>query len=238
MTRVELTDDELTLLDGKCSDAVQADVDAAKLRLASVESLGHLTPERAGFVADVVREALKSGRLTFCWRSLRLCDVCKRSDGYAPYKRTSRYRRKGDPDYSRPRTFRGVELKHGYVSVQGYARLGCCEDCFNATKASLTEALADIRAEVPEAITGQPPRFRYSENQHCTTCDWKGHELQLGQLPTLMGDGYYRGKCPKCGAENRLFLHPIKRVDGFQLVATNKPAVSPTPRSIQGGESE
>jgi hypothetical protein len=37
-------------------------------------------------------------------------------------------------------------------------------------------------------------------------------------LPTLMGNGYYKGGCPKCSARNQLFTYNIKDIEGFTIV--------------------
>ena len=53
----------------------------------------------------------------------------------------------------------------------------------------------------------------------CKKCGWIGHDGQLGKLRTLLGDGYYLGKCPDCGAENHAFtVENIVALEGFEVV--------------------
>lgn len=219
MTRIELTDAELVVLDGHCRPEVQADVERAKERLAMAARLSELTPERAGFVADVVRSAQENGKLVFWEISLSRCEICKRSDGYHTHKRSGRWHRKGDVMFDRPKMFAGVEFKATFIRIRGLTALGCCHECFAAVRQPLLASLAEIRAELPEKLTGRPPRFRFAEKRHCDECGWDGNELQMGRRPTLMGDGSFPAICPKCRAENRIFGKQIVRVaDGFDVV--------------------
>lgn len=216
---MKLLDSELVLLDGHCRPEIQLEVESAKLRLSAVAELSGLSPARAAFVADVVRLAETAGRICYRHVAIASCAVCGRKDGYYTYKRWSRYHAAGAPNYDKPKVFSGVDFKYSFVQVRNHASLGCCEDCLAVVKPFLLEKLATVRADVPETFTGHPPAFKYSENRNCTACGWVGHELQMGQLRTLMGDGYYRGKCPECFACNTL-MGPtlIRSVEGFQVV--------------------
>lgn len=220
---LNLSDHELVILDGQCSETVQQAVDAAKQRLAAIAALPQLTEKQAGFVADVVREARENGKLTFRFSSIRSCPLCERKAGYAVRTRRSAWARAGTPNYDKPLYLSGIELAERFLSVKGYVSLGCCRECMDFMKPFLTEALADVRAEIPENITGHAPRFLWYRNQHCTKCEWSGHEGQMGFIPAVF-QGKYRGKCPQCGAEN-LFLGPtiIKSIDGFTVVESGAP---------------
>ena len=68
--KIDLADDELVLLDGRCLKRTQSLVDDAAARLAAVDDLPHLTNPRAGFVADAERRAAESGKLT--WTEKRI----------------------------------------------------------------------------------------------------------------------------------------------------------------------
>jgi hypothetical protein len=68
--RVELTDDELILLDGACTDEVQSEVDKAKLRIAAVQRHTDMPAHVARLVADAVAEGVSHGRLL--WQPKRI----------------------------------------------------------------------------------------------------------------------------------------------------------------------
>ena len=52
----------------------------------------------------------------------------------------------------------------------------------------------------------------------CHKCGEKMYESEMGKASTLMGDGYYPSKCPKCGAESLLFGNIYKLTDEFRMV--------------------
>lgn len=218
-TTVYLTDQELALLDGHCNEGVQTEVDKAKARLKTAELLGNVPDNLIPFVSRIIEEARATGRLILSRRSLHYCNVCGKSAGYAKYKRTGRYHRKGEPNYDKPLSLWGVELADRFVRIGGRATLGCCGSCWNKVKPFLADALRDIRAEIPEAITGYPPRWVRYDNRKCSKCGWEGHEGEMGRLPVMMGRGTYPGECPQCHAQNLPMGHTIIKVqDGFQVV--------------------
>lgn len=226
---VSLTDTELVILDGRCRAEVQAVVDQAKARLAMGAKLAHLPANLAGFIADAVAEAEGEGRLTFQWKSIRSCALCGKDAGYAVHTRSGRYHRKGDTNYDKPRYLNGIEIARRFITIRGHAALGCCAECFNALKPALQETLADVRAEIPEMLLGRPSRFRRFSRARCTECGWEGHEGQMRQLLTWMGDGYYPGGCPKCPAINDFGVRKIETVDGFEVVEVAPPAPPSAP---------
>lgn len=216
MATMLIPDRYASLLDGLTDDETQKVIDAAKERLHLLDINAGLSELHAKFIHDVVNEAKKAGKLTFKYDCITYCSLCKRSDGYAKYKRDGRYHRKGQIDLSKPLSFRAIELKHSFVTVKNYVSLGGCTDCMDMILPPLVAALRDVKAELPEALAG-PVRYKRYDLKQCTACKWEGHEGQLGKLRTLMGDGYYAGKCPSCGVENSLFVHAIKTVEGFHL---------------------
>jgi hypothetical protein len=214
-----LTDEEVACLDGRCSPKTQGEVDKAKARMAARASMPQLTHEGAALVSDVVMLAKTEGQVIFMFRQVRSCRVCGKSAGYAKYKRSGRWHRKGDDDTDKPLTMLGVELASRSVNMHGSVHVGCCEPCFRSLQGELIKALEPIRAEIASAITGHASRFKRYQRRHCTSCGWRGHEGQLEKLPTLMGDGYYPGKCPVCGYENKfLGENKIKMSDGFEII--------------------
>jgi len=202
INRVEITDEILVLLDGKCDEKTQKEVDAAKLRLDTVRSMPEIDPKIAEFFAGMKRLALKSGRLVYQTKRSGYCPVCEKRGGYVKYKSG---RKKGMSNFNRPITFTGVEFEHCFCSIKDRFNFGCCLDCFEKLK-PLLPALADLRAEIPEAITGVAPKFKWHKEYKCKECGWIGGEYQMGRSKCLMGSGTYASTCPKCGAENKPLL--------------------------------
>lgn len=222
MSLVSLTDEELALLDGKVSDKVQREVNLALARLKARSRYADLSPELAGFIADVVSEAQSKRKLVFQYTSINRCSVCKNDAGYAKHKRSGRFHNKGDDNTSKPLSMGAVELADRFIRMRGRTDLGCCRACWDAVRSHVSEAVDDLIAEIPEAITGKKPKFKLVGGAKCKGCGWSGHELQMGMLPAIMG-GPYHGECPSCGARNYAFGKREIDIEGDVLVdvATN-----------------
>lgn len=218
---VMLTDAELLLLDGKCGESVQKEVDAAKFR-ATLST--ELTDRERVFISAVASEARKHGRLLWRCTYISSCPITGERPGYYTYPRSSRTHRKGDPNYSKPIKIRAVELADRFISFEGCVTLGGKEEAVRKLIPQLKVALKDIPCELPAAL--QPddaPRYRRHEKVKCSKCGWEGIEAQMGSRPTLMGNGTYPAVCPDCGAENGLFANVIKRTGEFEVrVVTEK----------------
>lgn len=231
---LSLTDSEMVFLDGACRPEVQAEVDAAKTRLAAASRYGDLPPALAGFIADVLAAASAEGRLRFAGRHLRRCSLCGDSPqpAYVLYKSGPNRNR---PNYKKPRYLAGVDLASGFVGVEGSVRLGGCGSCIETVKPYLVEALATVRVELPDQLAAEGAvRFRRHDRQRCVKCGWEGHEGQMGRLRTVMGDGTYPGVCPGCGAE-RLplsFERVFESVEGFEVVEVAPPPAPPPPPEL------
>ena len=207
MSYLSLNDEELVLLDGKCRDDIQIEVNKAKARLNAInENIGDSAAESA-FIADVIAEATNNGKLVKRRCHLSSCRLCAKRGGYVRYKSG---RNKGANNYSKPTYLNGVELAERFVTCVGSCTLGCCSDCFAKVRPKLAEALLPIKAEIGESITGLRQLYKKSPKVRCKKCEWFGHKEQLGNLRTLIGYGLYRGKCPECGAENGLMTHSIE----------------------------
>lgn len=215
---VSLERDELLRLDGFASAATQKVIDAAKAAWKIAMEFPQLTAEQSALVIAAREEALDKGRLIHQGISLTYCVVCKTNPGYAPRKRATRYHGKGTPDYNKPLSVPGVELADRFIRVRGHASLGACSVCFVNLKPALLAALNDVRAELPERLTGTPPRWRKFDKRVCSVCGWSGHEGEMGKLRTLLGDDTYYGQCPQCAARNEFGSEKIRSVDGFVVV--------------------
>lgn len=201
----KLTLRELRLLDGECEEQTQAVVDHAKEDDRIASTLDGASDAVKQFVCDAVREARTEGRLVFYHRSLRHGKYSGKAAGYATRTRSSRSGRRGDPNYSKPLSFSGVELAHRFVTVTGSAVLGDSREFFEEAQPYLAQALEGIDAEIPEQITGYPPRYKRHFERHCKKCEWVGLEHEMGTSLTLMCDGHYPSTCPSCGAKNAAF---------------------------------
>lgn len=198
-----VTDEELLLLDGKCGKETQGLIDSLKLRNRIAESRA-LTDSEATFVRDVLNEASTNKTLIFRSLRIRRCPVCNTAAGYAKRTRSSRSGRRGEPNYDRPLTMYGYELARRFFVIKDTPTIGCCTSCWKKIQPILAEELSGVPAEIPQDITGIPPRFKAYDVMKCTKCGWVGSEHLMGKLPAVMG-GFYPGKCPECGAEHLPF---------------------------------
>lgn len=229
---LELSAAEAALLDGRVSEKAQAVVNRAKDTLALADT--GLVEKEAAMVAKIMAVAREKGRLTYSRKPITSCPCCGRRDGYFVYPRHGRYHRKGQPNYSAPKTFMGYGMDEGFVTVQHHISVGYCDTCKPRVDAVLVPLLATIDADYPKYWVEAPHRFRRFENKTCTACGWEGHEGQMRQARTLMGDGFYPAGCPACPAENRILgTSVIKPRDGFTLVET---LTKPPSSDLQGRE--
>lgn len=204
MTLYSLSEDEVLLLDGKVNEDVQKSIDKIKSRR-SIENTLDIPEKYKKFVAEKIRVATDTQELRFTQGcKLSSCNICGKKKTYRTYTRNTKYHRKGEPNYDRPIDVYGVNL-------------GCCSSCWKEVRPYLGKALEGVEAEISKTITGKDPEYKKYANIECSVCGWEGHEGEMGMLPALMG-GSYRGKCPKCGAKNIVFVTKIKRTKGYTLV--------------------
>lgn len=215
LRRVQLTDDELVLLDGACSEKVQAEVDGAKQRITSRSLHPDVAPVLAGFIADVVSEAQTNGEVILRRQRLRRCALCGTAPGYVLFKSGPR---RGTPNYKKPRVIEGYEFARRFVTVQHHAALGGCAECLDPILPLIADALRGVNAQIPDRLRaeGEPKRVKHP-NRRCTKCGWEGHEGQMGRQRTIMGDGSYPATCPACGAGSEMFSRDIATADGFTI---------------------
>jgi len=214
---VQLIDDELVALDGRCRKKIQTEVDAAKARIAAREQHSGLDGELAGLIADAVREAEQKGELIYRHERISRCKLCGRDAGYVAYKSG---RQKGQPNYNRPCYLPGLELAHRFVTFKGSVFLGGCVECITEVLPELRAALVGVRAALPKELQteGAAVYSRY-DRRTCKQCGWEGHEGEMGSMRTLLGYGTFPGICPSCDAKQ----HPLapqvfERLDGFVVV--------------------
>ncbi len=225
---VSLTDEELVLLDCECRPDIQAKVDGALRRLAAREAHPELPGHIADMASDVVSHAAVSGKLVYRTLYMRHCGYCGKSQTYAKFKSGPR---KGRDNEKKPIRVRGVDVSDSLIRIQNYATVGGCMECWKAAKPLVVTGLRDVEAELPEGITGHPPRFKRYRLKRCLKCGWEGHEGKMRQLPAMM-QGTYPGGCPACPNESRPFGGTVfDHVKGFAVVS-----LSPQPEQSGGGE--
>lgn len=223
MIAVTLTDAELMALDGHCRPEIQAKVDAAKSRLDFAEDYPDLTVAQAGFVADVVNEAITSGRLVWHRAKMRHCNPgAHRPD--PPYVLYKSGPRRGQPNYDRRRYLHGRELAQRFINIEGAPLVSACDDCLTPLLPVLVDALARVRVQLPPELSSPGrPDWRRRALRKCTKCTWEGHEGQMTAERTVIGDGWYPAYCPNCGAGGA-FSRDVEHVDGFEVVDESKGA--------------
>lgn len=209
---VRLTDDELVLLDGKVSDKAQAEIDAAKRRIATRSAL--LTVAQSDLIATMLQRVDEHGELRWTNKPLSSCRICGRDDGYRLFKSGQR---QGQPDYKHRKTFGGIDMDPSFVTVQHTAFLGGCLACMTELLPHLRSALAGVPVDAPVSLLGpDAPRWKKRRNRKCKPCGWTGHEGQMVQDRTMLGDGWFPSRCPECNAGGG-FSRDIDRADGFVL---------------------
>lgn len=193
---VSLTFDELSALDGRCSADVQGIVDAAKAE----HAIG-----LDDFSNEVITKAVRNGKLEWNSVTISRCKYCgERPGGFYPYKTNSRYHRKGDPNTSKPIRYCGVQIGGG-ILFSGLA--GMCAECWQ--KNYLPKIIRYILDNgLPVEIQRNdiaPTRYKRDLERECFDCGKTMYESEMGESLRLMGDGYYKSKCPHCGAEATIF---------------------------------
>jgi len=150
------------------------------------------------FIASIIELAQRELALSFSRTELSSCPICGENKAYHKYTSATKYHKKGENNLDRPIYLRGIDLEKSFVKFKGSAKYGCCTECYEKIQPKLIEQLKDVKAEIPEQITGQKPKWEKTNWVSCNTCDWQGWETELGLLPTLMASGSYYGQCPKC----------------------------------------
>lgn len=226
--KVELRPEEMLLLDGRVRPEVQRAVDLARdgervrVQYGLSERHGHLVANARAVAGEKGEMRLSGAPISHCW-------LCDRDAGY------------GGKRKDKPLSMDGFDLDRGFISVRGHVSLGGCWQCLTALKPALQAELASVRAEVSDTLrTPEATQWKKWSLCTCAACGWTGHDGELGKLRTLFNDGWYPGKCPSCGAENRplgknLIEH---KPDGFVVVpvppARSAPAAQGAPLG-QGG---
>lgn len=207
MRKVELTDEELLLLDGKVGEKAQGIVEQAKLALQHAE-LGPLGSE-------VLRLALEQGEFKCNYTSLRYCGICKKSAGYAKFKGG---RNRGQDNHKRPLYFSGIEFMPGFITMRGYASNGGCKECVGDLPNRIWKYI--VEKDLPIQGVGADARWAKENLRKCKSCGAEFGEFDMYIRQALMGDGWLHAGCPSCEEQSSLFHSPFEST-GHRMVRTD-----------------
>lgn len=209
MASYTLTDDELLLLDGKCSSTIQCEIDKAKQR----KQL-HSDP----VVAAVLLQSISLGTFEMRWmHDMRYCSKCCSSAGYAKHTRNGKYHRKGDDNRKSPLSMTGVRINPGFVTIQGHG--DWCKKCEQKNNWTATIIEEILQRKLPvELLRDNRTLFKKDDKRICFKCKEPMYESEMTRRRTIMGDGSYPAGCPKCGTESLLFGRQHESTREFRML--------------------
>lgn len=214
MIYISLTEDEILHLDGFVRKEIQDKID--EIKLSHFLEIAELSKEEAKFIAATIKEAELNGKLICRFTRIHRCPVTGKGGEYSTHKRTSRYHRKGDIDYRKPICITGVELAERSIYIQDRVILGCCVEFWETIKPKLSKYLKNVKAEIPEEITGYPSHWRKFYKMECKECGWKGNE---GQILRVKECGLLNSyQCPSCKIKE-IFPQKIITMKEFDLIS-------------------
>lgn len=209
MRKLELTDAECLLLDGKVNPEAQKIVDEAR-EAARFAPLGD-------FAAELIRQALKEG--VFKWNHDRLsyCPQCKKSAGYAKYK--SGYNR-GRDNWKKPLSLGGYAFtSRCFITINGYPTNGLCNDCGKPELEKILKCIADEDLPI-EIVRDENTKWVKEEIRECQKCKTSIKQFDMYLDHTIMGNGYFHSTCPHCFNTSALFSMNAFETKGFEMTRT------------------
>lgn len=208
---VDLTLKELELIDGKVSDKAQTIINKAKQE----NSYGFELP----IMNEILRKSEEIGELKWRYKTIRKCKYCDKKYDYHKYARSSRYHSKGDKNYDKPICYRGIEFNQGFVTIQGHGDICCdCEKKYNVIHRLIDYIIDnDLKIQI-QKNDYKPSKYLKDKVQICYECGKEMKKSEMGNIPTMMGDGYYKGICPHCRAEEKPFGKSHKTTDKFDVI--------------------
>ncbi|MDE2099678.1 MAG: hypothetical protein KGL39_20665 [Patescibacteria group bacterium] len=202
-----LTADDIAALDGRSDTPnVLKHMAEAKAAIAARTMAGD-DPIGAA-IANIIGYGIANGKIIWFWTK-GTCDVCHRARLVTLYK--------SGPQKGRVKEFLDY-------SVRNYGPLSVCDDCDKELAPRLvvllTGAPGVCRFEWPVSLT--EPLWEKVHRCHCRACNTEFWEHEMGWLPAVM-EGYYRGRCPNCGAGDTLFSAKITKDFSIWQVVERKP---------------
>lgn len=196
MFKVELTSDELMLLDGKVREEIQKIIEQSKLE----KSFG-----LDDYSNEILRKGVENGKIEWSYCKISSCIFCDKKAGYHTFRRTTRYHRKGEEDIKKPFTYSGVKPFCGFFLVNGVS--GICRDCWNGKfipKIYQYILDNDLKIELTKCGNFETKYFKDC-SKICYNCKQLMYESEMGKERTFFNDGWYSSICPHCGASAKFF---------------------------------
>ncbi len=195
---VNLTLEELLLIDGKVSEKAQEVINKAKQESTYGFELSLMN--------EILRNSEKSGEFTWMYKKIRSCKYCDKKSDYHTYPRSSKYHNKGDLNYSKPKYHYGIKFNEGFITIQGSGDM--CLECLE--KYNVINRLIDYILDNDLKIQIQKNDYKITKYikdkiRVCYQCEAEMQESKMGRKSTLMGNGTFPGVCPNCGAESNVF---------------------------------
>lgn len=199
MIRIELSYDEMILLDGKVGSAAQKIIDFEKRK------------KNYGFEFDFINEAiavaLENGYIRKSNDTMRHCKYCDKKYDYYEYKSTTKYHRKGEKNHEKPVRYAGIKFVSSNVLFSGTADI--CMDC--AKKYNVVERtykyIVDKNMPIEIQIFGYTTKYKKDDMQICKNCNKEIYESEMGRSPTIFDGGSYPSTCPYCKSESTFGNH-------------------------------
>lgn len=148
---IELTLEELLLIDGKVSEKAQEVINKAKQE----STYGFDLP----IMNEILRNSEKLGSLTWRYKQIRSCSYCDKKYDYHEYPRNGRYHNKGDKNYNKPKYYSGIAFNEGFVTIQGYGDM--CSEC--ASKHNVIHRLIDYIIDNDLKVQIQKNDYRFTK---------------------------------------------------------------------------
>jgi hypothetical protein len=206
MRDISLSDKEILLLDGKVNETAQEVINYVK-KIDEFANIGDRV------YAEIIVRALLKGELTVSYRDISHCSCGATTE----YRKITRGRRRGEFDYDHPIRLYGMSFMDGFVIVKGHSEFGFCQKCGEKAKSAILDYIKEHDLPIQIGRSGNDSAWIKENAKICKGCNEQIWEFDMGLEYTIMGDGRYYSKCPKCGAEGGLFAshEPTKK---FRMV--------------------
>lgn len=211
---VELTYEELLLIDGKVSVEVQAAINLAKL--------DYDRRFKLPIMNEILNKSEATGELKWTLKSIKSCNFCDKAVDYARYPRNSRYHNKGDYNYDKPRYYSGIAFNERFVSINGRGDM-CTECCENhqVIKTLVNYIIDnDLKIEIRKNEFAET-KYKKDAIRICYDCKKEMNESEMGRERALMGGGTFPSECPHCHAKALPLGSTHRNTGKFDFVLNN-----------------
>ena len=191
MREISLSDEEILLLDGRVNESAQEVINYVK-KIDEFADVGDRV------YAEIIVQALSKGELNISYRDISRCSCGRTTE----YRKITRGRNRGKLDFDHPIRIRGISFMDGFVVINGHSEFGFCQGCGEKAKQAI---LNYIKVHDLPIQTDKESDWIKEDAKICRGCKEQIWEFDMGLEYTIMGDGRYYSKCPKCGAEGGLF---------------------------------